>query len=287
MEEQKISLRKVLNSSNGIREKMELREHFLREVEESFPVLEEACRQLFGDEKSLLGRAQQLLPFDKYVFSHFSSPVPETSTYLLAAGNQDTLFGVRTDLEGEIKFSAGTAFIHKPSKIVTSPLLLFPEKGVQHHAQKYQRAGIDWPYFYIWLHEYSHYLVYLLQEVPYQAATNLLLFHLQEEGITGSLSEVIGVALKEKREVGMVLYSLLETMESSGVYLQDCLIREMGIPSAPHPESGIYQVFSKLPFWKFIDNVERWHLLQAERSPYLQDFWREFITIPIEKVAAE
>ncbi|MEK6846242.1 MAG: hypothetical protein AABY26_05755 [Nanoarchaeota archaeon] len=262
---------------------MELREHLLREVEENFPALEEACNKLFGEEKSssLLGRAQQFLPPEKYTFSSVAS---ETPTYLFATSNLDTLFVVKNSMHGEVEFGAGTQFRQKPSKIVTSPILIFPEEGIRFHTEKYTAAGTDSPYFCTWLHEFSHYLVYLLQDKPYQAATQLLFYYFEQRGINGGLVDVLNKGMEKEPEAGTVLFSLFKTMEISGVYLQNCLMHEMGLPIAYSSKDELYCTFSRLSFGKFIDNVEHWHQLQAERSPYLHDFWEGLITIPVEKV---
>ena len=67
----------------------------------------------------------------------------------------------------------GNLFLKNGSKIVTAPLIILPEDGVQEVTAKQLEGSTLPPYLVAFVHEFNHFLVYALQRYPLNLTTSL------------------------------------------------------------------------------------------------------------------
>ena len=270
-----------------------VKESFLREIMVYRPILLRALAGILGEmeAKNVFHRLESMEATGAFVEdpevmrrlgAFFVGEEEDLGFYVLSMHEKDVQIKVKDN--GRIEPSGLT--------LETRPVFLYWEKAIQHCASRLSAYELP-AYFTPWIHEFSHFLCYCLQDRPMMAATSLLASALNQRGIPlRSLQSLSAIQNKDQNssewKFGKSLVQLAGINEAMAIWLEENLLSamefEMGDYLALKKKNNPYVAqLERLPQIEVLEYISQWENLRYYQEPITKNFLGSFSKIVIDK----
>jgi len=172
---------------------------------------------------------------------------PVRHMYIERSSLRRSNFGILFSVPEGVAISNGGRIRHSGERdICTTPSFTFTEEAFEISSTYPQRSGFP-KYITPFIHEYDHYITYVLQRTPMHAAAAIPIDELEKMGYSSDfISDIYRNVMEDaenKADRGAVLALLLNRLadlsETSAVRMDTIMFRELGFPWEKYAESKL------------------------------------------------
>ncbi len=177
--------------------------------------------------------------------------------------------------------------------IKTSPCFFLAPDIIKKHSQELENKSSLHPYVFLWIHEYSHFIVYCLQNRPISVAMSILYGELRRLGHQGlsiyNIKELIerkGDEISTRiSETILWLHSLDEDIAG---FLQELILADMDFPMesslAQNKNVGVFfPVFKKWGKESFVNYLIDWNIADYKIPSFMNTFLKSINKVNVER----